>query len=676
MRRTGSLIGSIFMGLTGLTALSALGAGTAHASTVTVPDLTGFHQVVASSQYLFYSEGVGSYNLLSSTPTTGLIVTDLAGHYVTTLDSGDGVEGIALSPDGKTLYTALSGKNAVAAITLSTIASGTTAQVLYPLAGTDVPYDVVVQSGKVWVSYNPTPGGAGSSTIGDINLAAATPATAFEPNTAAAALGTWYDSPTLVADPSNSGVIVAAQESISDSPAAAFNTNTDPATITAQGSIMGFSGCGFQTGLTVEAGGKKFIAGCGDGAVFSTSGGTDAFNKPLSAFPISPSGLATDAAGAIALGSGDNTTPSGILDIYLASGARANQLTVGSGIVGLAFSPAGTTLYAVLQGNSGTGTTYSLDVIQQPTMPQPTLTLSLPATSPITQSVTVAGKLTLPGGKVLPTGTPITITRTGTSSATFTAKTTSTGTFAVADHSAGNALGTYTYTASYAGSSTVAPMTTTRTLKVVKYAAGLSLAFNGTTIHYGTTSVVTAHLAHVYTNRAVSVYAQEAGHGKRLIGHGNVNSKGNLTVRWMSPYNVTYSATYTGDARVSAATASHNVRVAAGVSESITGYYGTSGSYRLYTGRETLTANISVAPVKSGQCTQVEIDQYYQGSWQQIGISQCFGLGTGSKLRVTVTLSGLADSSGPRYRIRADYSPTTDKANLGGDSGWQYFIVY
>lgn len=42
-----------------------------------------------------------------------------------------------------------------------------------------------------------------------------------------------------------------------------------------------------------------------------------------------------------------------------------------------------------------------------------------------------------------------------------------------------------------------------------------------------------------------------------------------------------------------------------------------------------------------------------------------------------VKLSGLADSSGPRYRIRADYiASKTEKLNLGNDGGWQYFIVY
>jgi hypothetical protein len=671
MHRTGSLTSSFLIGLSGLAALSALTAGTASAGTATtstaaaVP-LNDVLQVVASSQYVFYSEGAGSYSLISGTPTTGVVVTDLAGNYVTTLDSGDGVEGIALSPDGTTLYAALSAKSSVAAITLSTITSGTPTQVLYPLAGTDVPYDVAVQSGKVWVSYQPELGVAGLGTIGDINLAAADPTTAFEPGTAAAGVS-FYDAPALAADPADDGVIIAAQESISDSPAAAFSTTTDPATATGTGSINGFSGCGFQSGIAVIAGGTKFIAGCGSADVFSTSGGASAFSHPLSSYPISPSTMATNAAGVVALGSGST------LDVYLPSGARANQITVSPGISGLAFSPDGKTLYAVVQQASNT---YSLQVIYQPALPQPTLTLSIPATSPITQSITLGGKLTLPGGKLPPAGTPLTITRAGVSTASFTAKTAANGTFAVADHSAGSALGTYTYTVSYAGSATVAPATATHTLTVVKFSPGLTLNLGATTVNYGTTTVVTAHLAKAYTNHAILIYAQLAGHAKQLIGHGNVNSAGNFAVRYRSPYNVTYSAAYAGDARVNAATVSHGVRVRAEVLESISGYNGTSGSYRLYTGSETLTAHVSVAPNKHGQCGRLELDQYYQGAWVQIGLSPCFGLSSASTLVVGVQLSGLANTSGIKFRIRGDYvASSTEKLNLGNGSGWQYFMV-
>lgn len=658
MHRTGSLISSFLIGLSGLAALSTLTAGTASASTAgTVPHLTNFHQVAVGSQYVFISEGPAS----TTSAATGIVVTDLNGNYVTTLDSGSGADGIALSPDGSTLYAALSAQNAVAAITVSTITAATPAQVLYPLAATDVPYEVAVQSGKVWVTYRS--GGVGGA-IGAINLAAATPDAAFEPDATTAG---WYSPPDIAVDPADSGVLVGLQPGISDTEGVAFNTTTDPATITAQGSVDGFSNCPFESGVAVQAGGKDFIADCGSGLVFSTTAAN--FDTPVSTYPVPTTAMATSATGTAAFG-GNGTTN---LYVYTSSGKQANKLTLGAQVLGLAFSADGTRLYAV---SSNTNTTFALTDVQQPTLPQPALTLSIPATSPITQSVTLAGKLTLPGGKLLPAGTPLTITRTGVSKASFTAKTAANGTFAVADHSAGAALGAYAYTLSYAGSATVAPTTAIHTLTVVKFSPGLTLNLGATTVNYGTTTVVTAHLAKAYSNHAVLIYAQMAGHAKQLIGHGNVNSSGNFAVRYRSPYNVTYSAAYAGDARVAAATVSHGVRVRAEVLESISGYNGTSGSYRLYTGSETLTAHVSVAPNKHGQCGRLEIDQYYQGAWVQIGLSQCFGLSSSSTLLVGVQLSGLANTSGVKFRIRADYvASSAEKLNLGNDSGWQYFMV-
>ena len=59
------------------------------------------------------------------------------------------------------------------------------------------PYSLAVQSGKVWVGYtaDSTPG---TGAIGDINLSAATPATAFEPATAGPS--GWYSAPGLAVD--------------------------------------------------------------------------------------------------------------------------------------------------------------------------------------------------------------------------------------------------------------------------------------------------------------------------------------------------------------------------------------------------------------------------------------------------------------------------------------------
>lgn len=663
MRKTGSLLSSVLIGLVGLIATPALTAGTANAAPSTVvPKLASLHQVVASSSYVFYSQGIDSYNLLNSPLGNGdgLIVTDTAGHYVTTVDPGDGVEGIALSSDGTTLYAALAAKNAVAAIDIATIKSVTPTQVLYPLGSGVVPYGVVTQSGKVWVSYN---GGSGTE-IGSIDPASP-PATAFQ---ALAGSAVFYSAPELAADPANKGIIVGAQQDISDAEGGIFNTATTPATTVATGSIGGFSQCGFIGQIAVKAGGTAYVT-CG-AQVFSTASSNGTLStKPESAYPVGGSILATDAVGAVAAGNGST------VGVYPASGKQANKLSFGGqGVAGLAFAPDGSSLYVVTQGGNSV---FSLNVIYRPSLPQSSLALHIPATSPITESVTLSGNLAFPGGKVPPTGTRVMITRTGTSTATFTAKTTSKGTFAVADHSAGRVFGRYTYTASYAGTLAISPAIATRSLKIVKFSPRLSVRFSATPLSYGTTEVITAHLGKTHTNRTVLIYAQQAGHRKVLVGHGAVNAQGNFSVRYKPSYNTAFSVQFSGDSQVAAASYSHTVRVRAGVWESLAGNYGKSGSYYLYTGSETLYDNITFAPAKPGACVSVEVDQYYNGAWQSLGDSNCFTIGgSGTKFQVRVGLSGLANGAGYDFRIGAALTlKSTDTTNLGNTSFWKYFKV-
>lgn len=63
--------------------------------------------------HLFISQGSSSLN--------EIIVTDLSGQEFATIPDQDGVMGIALSPDGSTLYAALSADHAVSAISTATL---------------------------------------------------------------------------------------------------------------------------------------------------------------------------------------------------------------------------------------------------------------------------------------------------------------------------------------------------------------------------------------------------------------------------------------------------------------------------------------------------------------------------------------------------------------------------
>jgi hypothetical protein len=310
------------------------------------------------------------------------------------------------------------------------------------------------------------------------------------------------------------------------------------------------------------------------------------------------------------------------------------------------------------------------------------ITLRAPATVDITRPVALTGRVTFSSGSIPPEGTRITISRTlGQATKTFAVATTSSGAFSLTDGGA-SAAGSYTYTASYAGSATTTAAAGTATVRVVKFSPGLSLAFNATTSDYGATTVITAHLAKTYTNRAVSIYGQVAGHARKLLGRGNVTSDGDFTERYKLTSTSTISVAFNGDARVAAATISHLVRVRVAVSESIGGYYGSSESggitYRLYTTSGTLTTLSTVSPGKRGQCVTLEIweNDNNGGGWYPNSDTSCLTLNGSSQLSYPFSLSQASNGTATLYRIRADYAPTTDKTNLGNDSSWQYFIVY
>ena len=129
------------LGLAGAASVAA--APDARADTIApLTQLTGFHQMVVDSadDYVFFSEGSSS---------GGLMVTDLAGNYVTTIYRGDDVEGIALSTNGTALFAALPTQHVVAAVDIATIKDATPTQTLYMLPSSDAPYAVAEQSGKL-----------------------------------------------------------------------------------------------------------------------------------------------------------------------------------------------------------------------------------------------------------------------------------------------------------------------------------------------------------------------------------------------------------------------------------------------------------------------------------------------------------------------------------------------
>jgi streptogramin lyase len=113
------------------------------AAPVSLP-ISSYYQMMvdAAHGHILISQGSSSQN--------GILVTDLSGQVITTITGQSGVAGMVLSTGGFTLHAALSAGDAVTAISTATLAQTAS----YPLPAGDSPFNVAVQSGKVWVSYN------------------------------------------------------------------------------------------------------------------------------------------------------------------------------------------------------------------------------------------------------------------------------------------------------------------------------------------------------------------------------------------------------------------------------------------------------------------------------------------------------------------------------------------
>jgi hypothetical protein len=230
--------------LAGLAALAAFQSVTAHAAATAGLPLTSVFQVVADTAHghLFISQGPAAGS------DDSLLVTDLNGNPIATI--ADGAQGLALSPDSKTLYAATG--NAVTAISTTTLKQAAS----YPLPSGDRAAGVAVQGGQLWVSYQNTP----FAEIGEIDLA----------NDSAiwnAVPGDWADPPPEIAlDPSGTGILVTSTVGESPPTVATYDVS-NPSAVSLIASATSLR-CGDSDGLAVLSGGTTFLC---DGIPYSTA---------------------------------------------------------------------------------------------------------------------------------------------------------------------------------------------------------------------------------------------------------------------------------------------------------------------------------------------------------------------------------------------------------------------
>jgi hypothetical protein len=542
--------------LAGVLAVFGLSASGAMADSGTaVTQLTGFHQMAV--------DDVGSNSYVFLSGSNGIVVTDLSGNYVATLDSGANVAGVAVSADGNTVYAALtSGGNSgsIGSIGVPTITSSGATENHYPLGNGDVPGSLAFQGGKLWVSYTDSSGGAG---IGS-----------FDPTSdtfTAAPADDWTTAPDLAADPQAGGTTLVAVQPGSAAAAATYTTANGTLTpLAAQTTPSALGQCSGETQLAVAPGGADFIVACG------SSGGVQEYSTQDLSAPQSssygtvgsdPAGAAIDADGTVAAGSSSGiyvygSGSGGTLENVFHLGSSAS---LAAGGLGWESTPNGSQLVAV----ADSGGSYSLKVFSQPTLTRSILALTAPSTATVGSQVTLNGSLTLSTGVALPSNATVAITRTapdGTSTS-LSAQPVSDGSFTLTDVLPATA-GTYTYTASYSGDPSVAAASTA-TAQVTADLNTTTLSLSGpSSVSIGKSVTLTGSLPPVggaTIPAGTTVTVTRTGPGSTGSKSFTVTpaSTGGFTLTDTPTVTgaYTYTAKYAGDATIAAATASHAVTV-------------------------------------------------------------------------------------------------------------------
>ena len=627
--------------------------------------MSRFHEMVAdvASGRLFFSGGTQGKDVSDS-----IMVTNLAGKLVATIGGQTGVQGIALSADGSTLYAALAGDDAVSAINTASLEE----TAVYPLGSGDSPYDVAVQSGRVWVSYRSSAG----NFVGAIDPAY-TPPTAF---TALALPSSFTTPPQLVADPAGSGTLLASEPGADLATIASYDVATSPVTMY---NGPTFLDCQFPADLAIVPGGARFIVSCGTSQqVYNTQTfaetGRYLFRSGQDAVAVAPDGT---------MAFGARSAPNvavyrqGVKTAVNRFSETGYQVALAQ--FGLAFSANSATLFAVYEypvlKNGGVSShVFRVFAYHDPERTASTITLRGTAKAVFGRSVLLAGTLALSVGTP-PARSSIVITRTKAGSHVverWVKTITSRAAFRLTDTPP--SPGTYTYTARYAGTSRLAPTATARRVVITRIPTPLKVSVSDGTVNYRTAVVVTAHLGKAFAGQIVSVYAKPSGsRSEHLLLTGLVGFGGELSVRYVPSYSTTFTVDFPGDFAYQPAIAKRTVNVRARVAESLNGYSGSTyiGKilYRVYQQTDTLIAGSTVTPDKEGSCVAFEVEEHIQRTWQFDTISNCVKLDSSSQASTKFNLSGVPDG---QFRIRANFHRTSkETSNVNADSPWSYFLV-
>ncbi|MFD3456824.1 WD40 repeat domain-containing protein [Streptomyces sp. NPDC058691] len=589
----------------------------------------------------------------------GVLVTDLAGHPIAEVPE-PGTEGIALSPDNRTLYVAMGTSDAIAAIDMNTLT-----EVAHYETGQGIqPHAVAFSAGKIWFGYYRD---AWTGGLGSIDPAQGAPSETLEEIGRAGA---------LAASPAAPGTLVGSFDD-GNGELDTFDVSSGTPRVVARRSTWSWE-------LAISPDGK-YVATSVDGVLrvddLARSGLYPSFH-----YGQAESAPAFAADGTLAFAEQDGEGPF-LHYVVRTLGPQGEPLRTytfgpeqsGEGVIaGLGWVPDGSRLLAV----DAQGSPYSLHALGDPEKAD--IELAPLETDPWLPVAEKSFELTIAArsAKEFDRNTVLHVTRTDANHpgvvvlpdvpVRLQAAYPPVG-FVIRDTAP---AGTYTYHVTLDGDATHMAADSPAPI-LVHHPTALTVATDATTYSYDATAKVTAHLGTTQDTRKVSIYAQPYGGKKTLIKTATVDSHGNLATSYKLTRSTTFTAAFVGDSAYPPATATRtagdHVKVAVSLSSYYTSTHYGSTLYRVYHHTDKAKENVTVTPNKDGQCLRFETQRYYKSAWHTLSTSSC------STLSRTSTGSGtmaLSHATNQRLRMRAEYVHSSkDNTNLDTWGAWQYFTV-
>jgi hypothetical protein len=187
-------------------------------------------------------------------------------------------------------------------------------------------------------------------------------------------------------------------------------------------------------------------------------------------------------------------------------------------------------------------------------------------------------------------------------------------------------------------------------------------------ISYNQSVTVTADLDPVPPDAQVDIYMQPAGGTRTLAASGAVDPDGTFSFSRQLQKNTTFQAEFTGGGDYQPST-SVTVEVEVGViaNASLSGSYGTSGTYKLYHRGDPVPVRGKVQPNHGGDMLWFYVYRYRNGGWRYVD-AEDFRLSSRSTRTAYVTGAPIG-----RYRTRVRFNGDADH---GADwSPYRYFRV-